>query len=188
VKSLLLQLASRDDLPASLREPVQQTLQQITGQQLLLSADRGQTFAYMTFLLPVLQGTNGQTASVHVQSRRNRKGVIDAENCRLLFDLRMDTIGNTLVDVQIMNRWISIVVHNNHSAIHSFLELYRHEMDEGFERAGYRLVSLTGRPFPEPALAQEGRNAGSPAAAGEVSANLTDLYRPKPYKGVDVRI
>jgi hypothetical protein len=191
VKSVLLQLSGADELPPSLKEQVQNTLQQITGQQLLLQGDRGSTFTHLTMFLPMFQGTNGQTSAVHIQSRRSRKGEVDAENCRLLFDLHMKSIGDTMVDVQIMNKRVSLVVLNDHPAISHLFDMYRETLVEGLQSQGYQFLSMKCQPFPEavPDSSTATRGPASTGAALDTSrSEIAARYRAKPYRGVDVRI
>ncbi|MBW7462294.1 hypothetical protein K0U00_50405, partial [Paenibacillus sepulcri] len=109
-------------VPQALKDTAQQLVQHITGQQLLLTPERtASLFSHVTLFIP-MQGQDGsQTASVHIQTRRGRKGELDAENCRLLFDLRMNTLGETVVDVQVVNKIVSLNLWNDHPAIAELL-------------------------------------------------------------------
>lgn len=180
LKAALFQLAVTDDLPAALKETVQQSLQQLTGQQLLLSSDRSSPFTYLTLALPLFDTTGQQTASIHVQSRKSKQGNLDAENCRLLFDLEMAHLGHTLVDVQVVNRIVSVVVHSDFAEMEQVMEGYRQEMAERLEALGYPFLSLRFQPSLHP---QETANHPESGAQSKSS-----LYDAKPYKGVDFRI
>ena len=93
LKGLLLQLASSDSAPAALKEAAGQAVQYLTGQQLLLTTDRGSTFAQMHWFIPITGPNGEETASVQIQSRRGQRGELDASNCRLWFDLDMKSLG-----------------------------------------------------------------------------------------------
>ncbi|MNB95625.1 hypothetical protein D3C75_428090 [compost metagenome] len=150
---------------------------QLTGQQLLLNTDRTAPFAQVTLFLP-LRGPDGEeTASVHIQSRRGRKGELDAANCRLWFDLDMKQLGQTLVDVQVVDRIVSLKLHNNDPWVLELLEGRREDVAAAVESIGYQLLSLRTEPLPE-----------LKAASGlSASAKLSD-FTPDSYKGVDFRI
>lgn len=186
LKSILLQLSASDAVPEPLREHAQQTLQQITGQQLLLSPDRGAVLTHVTMFLPIRHGGGEEhTAAVHVQARKGKRGEIDARNCRLLFDLNMQTLGLTLVDVQVYDKKVHLQVHNDMPFLAAILEQYRGEIEEGLRDNGYQFMALKCSPFPEQKRVDESSAAGelSPARSAAASA-----YHIKPYKGVDVRI
>ncbi|MDG0812411.1 hypothetical protein [Cohnella rhizosphaerae] len=72
LKSALLALGASDDAPPALREAAQNLVQQITGQQLLLSAERQNTamMSHLTLFVP-MKGQDGETtAKVHIEARR----------------------------------------------------------------------------------------------------------------------
>ncbi|MEF3304793.1 hypothetical protein PV407_16735, partial [Paenibacillus sp. GYB003] len=188
LKSVLLQLSASDAVPEPLREMAQQTLQHITGQQLLLSPDRGAVLTHLTLMLPIRHDGHEQTCAVHVQSRRGKRGELDARNCRLLFDLNMRTIGLTLVDVQVFDRKVHVQVHNDLPILGDLLERYRSEIEEGLRHNGYECVALKCGPYPHPTVPVGAAEGGEAAGAGMSAAATAAAYRAEPYKGVDVRV
>jgi hypothetical protein len=188
LKSLLLQLSQSDEVSSALKDTMQQAIQQITGQQLLLSPDRSTPFAHITLFIPFRNSDGQQTAAVHIQSRRGGRGQLDASNCRLLFDLHMRRMGNTLLDVQVANRIVSLNVHNDHPAVPALLDAHKDEISTSLESVGYHLLSLKFSPYPAPADFKDAaaEEASNPADASR--ASLKSLYQSKPYKGVDLRV
>ncbi|MFF2155632.1 hypothetical protein ACFVVQ_09985 [Paenibacillus chitinolyticus] len=184
LKSLLLQLTAADDLPAPVRESAQQALQQITGQQLLLSPDRSGVFTHVTLFVPLL-GADGQpTAAVHIQSRKGRRGELDAENCRLLFDLQMKSMGHTLVDVGVMNRMVSLQVFNDEPIIGELLNGSKEEIAAALDKLGYQFLSMKTAEYPKASGSFTGGDSGS-----SLSAVMMDTIVPgEAYRGVDLRI
>lgn len=182
IKSLLLQLNQASDLPQGLRESVQQLLHHITGQQLLLSADRASPFTHVTLFLPLYDQHGEQTAAINIQSRKGKKGGIDPENCRLVFDLSMAHLGQTLIDVVVMNQIVSVQVYNNHPQITQWLTDGREMMSEALLQLGYQLSSLTAKPLSE---GHEAEQQGETVRGEEV---FETMFQTRPYKGMDVRI
>lgn len=182
LKSLLLQLSSANELPAALKENMQQLLQQVTGQQLFAIPDRTSMFSHITLFLPLTNANGEQTASVHVQSRRGKKGELDANNCRLLFDLHMKVLGETVVDVQVVNRIVALQVHNDHPFISEILEFNRKEIAAAVEKVGYQFLSMKSKPF------SIKEDAEGLLPKHEINNTAARNYSSKPYKGVDVRI
>jgi hypothetical protein len=199
LKSVLLQLSGSDAVPEPLREQAQQTLQQVTGQQLLLAADRGSVLTHVTLLLPMRHADGGQ-AAIHVQSRKSGRGGIDAHNCRLLFDLNMKTMGATLLDVHVYDRNVYVNMHNDLPFVGELLNSHRDEIEEGLQRHGYRLASLKCAPFPQPPAETKSPEAAAAGATDSGPAESSDpaaaarrtqasaAYHIKPYKSVDVRV
>lgn len=178
LKGVLLQVMGSSDAPPAVKDAAGQLIQQLTGQQLLLNTDRTSPFAQVTLFLP-LRGADGQeTASIHIQSRRGRKGELDAANCRLWFDLDMKQLGQTMVDVHVVDRMVSLKLHNNNPWVLELLEERRDDAAAAIESIGYQLSSLRTESLPGLDLA---------AASAKNTARLTD-YVPDSYKGVDYRI
>jgi hypothetical protein len=188
LKHVLLQLASTNDIPAAIKDSAQQIVQQLNGQQLLLSADRTAVFSQVTMFIPFADSRGNHTASVHIQARKGKRGEIDADNCRLLFDLDMQAIGNTMVDVQIIDRIVSFQVMNDHPLTAAVLESEREEIAAALKRIGYKFISMKISPYPDRAATQP--NETEPAAAFPTHPGLDprSFYKPRPYKGVDVRV
>ncbi|WP_151735151.1 hypothetical protein [Paenibacillus tengchongensis] len=178
LKGVLLQVLGAPEVPPAVKEAAGQLVQQLTGQQLLLNTDRTAPFAQVTLFLP-LRGADGEeTASVHIQSRRGRKGELDPANCRLWFDLDMRQLGQTLVDVQVVDRIVSLKLHNDTPWVLELLEARREDIQGAVESIGYQLSSLRTEPLPERSTA--------PSVTG-APGKLAD-YVPDAYKGVDYRI
>ncbi|WP_219836644.1 flagellar hook-length control protein FliK [Paenibacillus sp. R14(2021)] len=181
LKSALLTIAAGSDVPPSLRDTAQQLVSHITGQQLLLSPEKTSSlFSHVTMFIPMKGPDGSQTASVHIQTRRGSKGELDADNCRLLFDLRMRTLGDTVVDVQVVNKIVNLNLWNDHPAAAGLVESSRSELTEALASAGYQLLTLRSTAMPE-RLAE--RINGS-----ETTAVKAQEWSSKPYKGVDFRV
>ncbi|SFE16126.1 hypothetical protein SAMN04487969_101393 [Paenibacillus algorifonticola] len=181
LKSVLLALSTSDDVPAALKETAQQLVQHITGQQLLMSPERnGALFSHLTVFVPFKGDDGNQTASVHIQTRRGRKGELDADNCRLLFDLSMKTLGDTVVDVHVVDKIVSLTLWNNHPAMDGLAQSSRAEVAESLNQAGYQLLSLRTSP-----IVENEENAAEGAAEGHITAPRTFLSGR--YKGVDLK-
>lgn len=178
LKSLLLQLSASDSLPAGLKDAAQQAVQQMTGQQLLLNTDRTAPFAQVTMFLPFVGPDGNQTASVQIESRRGPKGELDASNCRLWFDLDMKSLGRTLIDVQVVDRKVSLNFRNDEDWARPLLEAGQPQIASAFEAAGYQLLALRTDALPERNVEIE--------INGESGTSLS--YAPPSYRGVDVKI
>ncbi|MFC5448320.1 serine/threonine-protein kinase [Paenibacillus aestuarii] len=187
LKSLLLQLTASDDTPAPLREAAKEAIHQITGQQLMLTTDKTSMFTHMTLFIPFLNGSGQQSASVHIQSQKGKRGEVDASNCRLLFDLSMKAMGNTLLDVHVVNKIVSLNIHNDHPAVAALMESSRDELTAAMNKAGYQFFSLKCSPYPTLTAGNENDSTAKPAQLDSSRADLRALYQPKTYKGVDLR-
>ncbi|MBD8497044.1 DNA ligase [Paenibacillus arenosi] len=176
LKSALLQLLQHEQLPPAVRDAAQQLVQNITGQQLLLTSDRSLPFAHVTLHVPFVTPDGRQTAAVHIQARQGRKGELDADNCRLWFDLDLKALGHTVVDVNVVDKLVALNIHHPSEQVQEALQGYREEIDQALVSIGYQLSAFRVQAPPE-----------KHADTAEVNRTL-DSYSPTPYKGVDLRI
>ncbi|TVX93994.1 flagellar hook-length control protein FliK [Paenibacillus agilis] len=176
LKSTLLQLLQHEQLPPAVRDAAQQLVQNITGQQLLLTSDRSLPFAHVTLHVPFVTADGRQTAAVHIQARQGRKGELDADNCRLWFDLDLKALGHTVVDVNVVDKLVALNIHHPSEQVQEALQGYREEIDQALAGIGYQLSAFRVQEPPE-----------KHTDAAEVDRKL-DSYSPTPYKGVDLRI
>ncbi|UUZ85911.1 hypothetical protein LJK88_22115 [Paenibacillus sp. P26] len=174
LKSVLLQLSQADDLPSGMKEAAQQAVQQITGQQLLLNPGRDAVFSQITMFVPPLNGNGEQTASIHIQSRKGKNGRLDASNCHLVFDLQMKSLGNTLLDVQVVNRIVSLHVRNDLPFTAELLESRKDEITEALASIGYQFLSMKCSPYPVLQLAGAEKKPGRHrrASGGRITLRL----------------
>lgn len=190
LKSALMSLAGGADIPPHVKETAQQLIGQITGQQLLLAPERNNSvFTHVTMFIPLKDESGEQTASVQIQTRRGRKGELDADNCRLLFNLSMKSLGDTLVDVQITDKIVSLQLWNDHPSIAGLVESSREELSASLAGVGYQLLSMRTKPLPQnDAQSSNDSNAAAGSAQNkQPSASSSPWLTATRYKGVDYR-
>lgn len=185
LKGLLLQLLHADETPPALREGAQTLIQQITGQQLMFIADRTSSMSHITLVIPLIHVNGNETAMVTIQSRRRKNGSLDAHNCRLLFDLNMHVLGHTMIDVNIVDKNVTLKVFNDFPALEQVLESGKIELKEAIEALGYRLMSIRMDPYPKKEFASNEMHSGQEE---EDPDSLLVERLANGYKGVDMRI
>ncbi|MCM3746028.1 flagellar hook-length control protein FliK [Paenibacillus pasadenensis] len=183
LKAALLQLLEQPDVPAAVKEAGNQLMQQITGQQLLLSPERsGIFFSQLSLQLPIKTPDGESTATIQVQTRRGGKGAVDAANCRLLFQLELSSLGTTAIDVHVVDKVVSLTVYGANPVIPQLLEAGRPELNNRLQESGYRLLGLRAVE-PKPAVQMEGNQAGESGKSSVPSQWSQDVYR-----GVDLKV
>ena len=82
-----------------------------------------------------------------------------------------------------MNVW------NDHPAIETLIEGARGEITDALSKAGYQLLTLKTKPFPDRTAPAEAETAQTSTAPGDAAGKLPDAasYASKPYRGVDYR-
>jgi len=180
LKLVLLQLIQSEDVPPAMKDTAQQLINQITGQQLMLSNDRSAPFAHVSLFIPLKNTEGEETATVHIQTRKGKRGDLDAGNCHLWFDLNLRALGRTIADVNVVDHIVSLKLLNDQEWLGPMVQERRSEMETALSQIGYQLISLQTAPVP---VQQE--PSKSAAVLGDHPAAA---YTPSAYKGVDLLV
>lgn len=154
----------------------EQLLNRVTGLQ-LLSNDNGvmqQLVAQIPISFPDSQ--SALDATFQWTGRKREDGSIDPNYCRILFYLNLETLGDTVVDVQIQNRVMTAAVVNERDDLKALTQQLVKPLKERLRMLDYQLTSLT---FSQPSEQQ----------------SIHDRIKTPPgatfkndYQGVDFRI
>jgi hypothetical protein len=175
LKATLLQILQNPDsskLPATMKQDLQQLAHHITGQQLLFGTDPNASFMQFSFQLPIPGAQPNQNAMIHIEARNKGNGKIDTENCRLFFYLTMENIGETILDVTIVNKILSVTLYNDQPWIEQMIRGAQKSLIDALSSQGYYLSQFTILPVP----AKPDQFIKAPPKS------LTE------YKGVDIKI
>lgn len=147
LKPLLSLVSASDAVSPEFRQTAQSLLQHLIGQQLLLLGDRQDASAVLTMQIPfILPDGETSTATVYVRSRAAGRR-IDPNHCWLRFDLRLARLGETVIDVVVSDRTVSLLVLNDVSQLAAWLEAARPILEEALRGAGYRLAGVRWKPL-----------------------------------------
>jgi hypothetical protein len=181
VKAALLQVLQHPEantLPGPLKEHMQQMVHQLTGQQLMLTGNQTDSaFMQIALQLPLPGKENGENAFIQIESRKRGQGGIDPENCRLFFYLSMKNIGETMLDVSIVNKILSIQLYNNDEQLVGLVRALRVPLEQNLAEQGYRLSNLRVSPLPVQQKNEKPSSSFTPFSSSLVN-----------YKGVDFRV
>ncbi|MBN8191480.1 hypothetical protein JI667_04890 [Bacillus sp. NTK074B] len=117
----------------------------------------------------------GRNTDITLQwtGKEKEKGVIDGDYCRVLFYLNLEGINETLIDMQVQNRVISLTIWNDHPRIETLSQSFIPELKEGLDKLDYQLSTLK-------------------VKAPDKHANLSDKIfgdeSNQTFSGVDVKI
>ncbi|MFB5660584.1 hypothetical protein [Alteribacillus sp. HJP-4] len=128
-------------LPFSLREGAEAIITRITGQQLLSQDQHGQ-LQQLAVQIPLVLGEHHTDLTVQWEGKKQSDGSLDPEHCRILFYLELEKIGETIADVQIHNRFVTVNIFNDLEKPSLFIELLQPFLKERLEDQNYQLQSL----------------------------------------------
>lgn len=170
LKALLMK--SEALIPPQGKEVAETLLQKITGFQ-LLSQDNGPvTSLYMQIPLPLGQSTKDVT--IQWSGKKTKNDQIDPAYCHILFYLRLDHLEDTVVDVRVQNRVVTIGVINDHPAIGALIGVKKPELQEALAQLNYRLTEV--------------KTVSSHGSAKKQGTLFPSASSSQSYTGVDFRI
>ncbi|HLS07212.1 MAG TPA: hypothetical protein VK079_04585 [Bacillota bacterium] len=171
LKQALLQLIQQQ-FPVD-QERTQQLLHFINGLQ-IQSVEETSHFIYGNFVLPGEKLQLNSDLYMQFQSKKTKDGSIDPNHCRILFFLHLESLDQTVVDMNVQDRIISITVFNNHEVLKMFGKPLENHLKERLSEIDYQLSSITYK-----RLAEHDEH---------LATKRTPSFTQKDYSGVDFRI
>lgn len=172
LKSLLLRLLNENP-SQSVRDAAEPLLNKLTGFQ-LLSQEAG-PIQQLVVQIPIMMGGKSNELMMQWSGKKTEDGKIDADFCRVLFYLKLEHLNDTIVDMQVQNRVMSIHVFNDQPQLKKMAEQLTPMLKKKLLEMDYQLSSVH---FHLPGESQPGRN----------QQRMTELYGQKEYNGVDLKI
>ncbi|WNS77157.1 hypothetical protein RRV45_09280 [Bacillus sp. DTU_2020_1000418_1_SI_GHA_SEK_038] len=174
LKPILLRLLS-EEAAAPIHDAAEKLLNKITGYQ-VLSQEAG-PIQQLIFQIPLTFWDKRTDLTMQWSGRKNENGQIDPNFCRILFYLNLDHLKETIVDLHVQNRVISISVVNHHDDLKTLAQQYIPILKERLEEIKYHLSTIH---FEKPIDKKETHI--------EKKKALSSLKLPNHYIGVDFRI
>lgn len=135
----ILMAMLKEELPPSIRETVQELIQRLTGQQLVLKSN--DLILNLLFQLPLPQFLSQKDAFIHFQGKQKNEQ-IDADFCRILFYLDLERLKETIIDVQIQQRIMTIRVFNDTYELEHDLKPLEIDLKKRLEALDYELSTV----------------------------------------------
>ncbi|SFK26478.1 hypothetical protein SAMN04487936_11023 [Halobacillus dabanensis] len=169
IKTFLLQTLS--DSSEIRPETAKRLLQYINGIQLASHSEDAQSLQ-LSIQLP--GGIIGALSDVemNMEGRKSKDGDIDPDFCHILFYLELSHLKETVIDMNIIDRRVSVHIFNDHTHLEKLFEPYKSSLDEGLDKIGYELTSVRTSPMKK-------KNQEHSPAVNEREATIN---------GVDIRI
>ncbi|MFC5712165.1 hypothetical protein ACFPU1_05185 [Thalassorhabdus alkalitolerans] len=139
IKALLLHYSPL--LASPLKERAELLLQRITGQQ-LLALESQHPFLNGAIQLPLFIDKHNSDITIQWEGQRRADGSLNEDHCRLLIFLELEMLKETLADVQIQNRVISITLYSENRPPAAVLKGLQPYLKQKLEENDYILSSL----------------------------------------------
>ncbi|MCF3942449.1 hypothetical protein [Oceanobacillus alkalisoli] len=139
IKGLLLQLASGENST----EVKQQTrlLHLIQGLQ-LQSVNETPSFIQAMLQIPAERLGLVKDLVIEFEGKKNKDGEVNPDYCRILFYLELKNLKETVIDVNIQQRAVSLTVFNNTAGIPILANTFKDKLSENLTNLNYRLTSI----------------------------------------------
>ncbi|WP_456275515.1 hypothetical protein [Bacillus sp. AK128] len=171
LKSLLISASYELGSNSKELEPL---LHRLTGIQLLSQESNGPLQQlYMQF--PVSLGNKLSDVTLQWSGRKNKDGQIDPSFCRILFYLDLENINETVIDMQVQNRVISISIINDTDQLETSVGDQHMPLKEQLAALDYVLSSVIVS------------NSSVKKELTQLTAAKYKLQQEK-YQGVDIKI
>lgn len=171
LKPQLLQLLQDTQAAAPLRESAEMLLARMNGMQ-LLSGENGHLHQ-LIMQVPLELFGKKMDATLQWNGRMKDDGKIDAAYARVLFYLQMDSMQETVIDMQVQNRIVSVIVYNDNKELNSVAEPLKLALKAGLTEKDYQLSGVVIKPFEKPT---------------EKKAEQSSKQQAENQGGVDIRI
>lgn len=144
MKPQLVQLLQDGTLQLSTREAVESLVARMNA-PLLHSGDQG--LQHQLVMNVPLQFLNKRIdATLQWNGRLEEDGTFNEDFARILFYLQLETIEETVVDMQVQNRIVTVTIYNGNQ-IEPIGKMLEHTLKEGLEKENYRLSAVHFKPL-----------------------------------------
>ncbi|MUK89931.1 hypothetical protein GMD78_16290 [Ornithinibacillus sp. L9] len=171
IKSMLIQLVQQPDVGS--QEASNKLLHFINGMQ-LQSVHESNNFLQANLLIPAEKLGLGNDMQLEFEGKKTESGEINPDYCRILFYLELANLKDTVIDMNIQNRTVSITVVNDHEDISKQANALKPLLKKGLEELEYKLSTITFKSFQH--------MKDEPKRLANTQSQLSS------YQGVDFRI
>lgn len=168
----LLQKISSEEGTGKLSQQIEQTLSNITGQQLLSKSDHQSNQQSMMFSLPVQLEQEMKNIKVFVNSKKDGQKV-DWENCSLYFLIETPKLGEVGIHVSAADRKLSLTIKNNSYNFEQVAKPIGEKTIHKMEEIGYHVNGMKFTDFRKESAQQDDRKEETK------QAEITDYFTEK---------
>lgn len=173
LKPQLLALLQDVQTPTVLKDTAEMVMARLNGMQ-LSSGENGHQHQ-LVMQLPLDFFGKKMDATLQWNGRMKEDGKIDANFARIMFYLNMESLQQTVIDMQVQNRVVTINVYNDIPNLNSLAESLKATLKTGLLDKEYTLSGLFIKPFGN----QEIKTTGS---------KLSKQSEEQQQGGVDIRV
>lgn len=145
LKPQLLAMMQNAEIPTAMKETAEQLIARMNGMQLLSSENGHQHQLVMQLPLQFLG--RKMDATLQWNGRMKENGKIDADFARIMFYLNMESLEETVIDMQVQNRIVTLNIYNDNKQLDQLAEPLKQSLKSGLNDVGYQLSGVIIKPF-----------------------------------------
>ncbi|MEG0579945.1 MAG: hypothetical protein RR490_08515, partial [Niameybacter sp.] len=150
LKPQLVDILQNQAASATLRDQAELVLGRMNGMQ-LLSAENGPQHQLL-MQVPLEFLGKKMDATLEWKGRMLENGKIDPDFARIMFYLQLDALEETVVDMQVQNRVVTISLFNNDTRLQQVANTLKDSLKDGLSAVGYKLSGVFVKTFEEQKL------------------------------------
>ncbi|SDJ72765.1 hypothetical protein [Sediminibacillus albus] len=146
LKSLLLQSIQDSTSSGKGIEKLDTLLHFLNGIQLTNQQEAG-NFLQINLQLPGDKIGMKKDISIDIEGQKDESGKINPDFCHILFYLDLEKMEETVVDMNIQKRMVSITVYNNNEQLDRLFSFFKPALQQGLKNLDYHLSSVQLKPL-----------------------------------------
>ncbi|MCJ8006248.1 hypothetical protein ACFFF5_04040 [Lederbergia wuyishanensis] len=172
MKPLLVQfLQESQSIQSESKSIAEQLLFRMNGFQ-LLSSENG-PIHHLLYEIPIKLGDYPSEIAMQWSGKRTEDGKINSDFCRIIFYLDLEHLKETMVDMQVQNRIVSVTILNSSEELKNLSTDMLPAVISGLKELDYRLSSI---------------NFKTPDNYNKQDSKKNRYHSKQSYNGVDIRI
>ena len=140
LKPQLLALLQKQTMSEPLRETAEMIISRLNGMQILSGENGPQHQLFMQVPLDILG--KRMDATLQWNGRMKEDGKIDSNYARVMFYLDLASLKETVIDMQVQNRVITINIFNENDALFPYAEPFKEALKTGLSSLNYQLSGV----------------------------------------------
>ncbi|MFD2044086.1 hypothetical protein ACFSTA_05950 [Ornithinibacillus salinisoli] len=170
IKSMLIQMIQQTD--GAVQDNSRQLLHYINGMQ-LQSVNETMNILQANLTIPAEKLGLAKDIQLEFEGKKTESGEINPDFCRILFYLELANVKETIIDMYIQKRAVSITIFNDHLDISNLSNPLKPLLRKGLEGLDYQLSTISFKPLKQ---------------NSEPQIDPSYIKQPLSYQGVDYRI
>ncbi|WP_080874772.1 hypothetical protein [Oceanobacillus timonensis] len=146
-KHLLLEMLQQNGSTPG-RENAQQVVHFLNGMQINNMQDN-HYFIQANIQIPSQKFGLSKDIDLQFEGKKTADGRIDPEHCRIIFDLELYSMKETIVDLHVHKQAVAITVYNDQPSTPMLVDQLRPDLQEALEKMDYQVASITCKPYTE---------------------------------------